>query len=59
MNNNKTKSYLISAAVLIFLSLKDLDNFNIFYEGIGLALGITALALAGIEYKRKIHQENK
>ena len=57
MNNNKIISYLISGAFLTFIGLKDIENFNIFYEGIALALGITALTLAGIEYTKKIDQE--
>lgn len=59
MNNNKAKSYLIAAVFLLYISFKDVENFNVFYEGIALALGITALALAGIEYKRKIDEEKK
>jgi|GEM_PF-4343250 len=59
MNNNKFRSYLIAGVFLTFISLKDIEHFYVFYEGIALALGITALALAGIEYKKKIDQEKR
>jgi hypothetical protein len=59
MSNNKTRTYLISGVFLTFYGLKDLGHFYVFYDGIALALGITALVLAGIEYKKKIDQEKK
>jgi hypothetical protein len=57
MNNNKIRSYLLSGVFLI--GLKDIERFNIFYEGIALIFGFTALVIAGIEYKRKIDEGKK
>jgi hypothetical protein len=59
MNNNKIRSYLLSGVFLIFIGLKDIERFNIFYEGIALIFGFTALVIAGIEYKRKIDEGKK
>jgi hypothetical protein len=59
MNNNKIKTYLISGVFLTFIGLKDIDNFYIFYEGIALGIGITAFALAGVEYMKKNDEEEK
>jgi hypothetical protein len=57
MKNNKIRSYLISGIFLIFVALKDIEHFYIFYEGIALGLGVTALILAGIEYMNRVDQE--
>ena len=59
MNNNKIRSFLLSGIFLTFIGLRDIEHFNVFYEGIALGLGITALALAGVAYKKKIDQEEK
>jgi hypothetical protein len=54
---NKIRAYVASGIFLTFIALKDLDNFYIFYEGIALCVGVTALILAAIEYKKKADQE--
>jgi uncharacterized membrane protein len=59
MNNTKIRNYLISGIFLIFIGLKDIDNFSIFYEGIALGLGLTALVLALIEYMKKFDKDEQ
>ena len=49
--NRKTKTYLISGLFLTYFGLK--DNFLIFYNGIALLLGLTALYMAYREYKNE------
>ncbi|MEP0264651.1 hypothetical protein [Dokdonia sp.] len=56
--NNKVKTYLISGAFLTYYGLKD-DNFLIWYNGLALALGITALILAYITYRKDKNQSGK
>ncbi|WP_223033402.1 hypothetical protein [Hanstruepera marina] len=48
---SKLNMYLISGIFLTYFGLKD-ANFVIWYNGIALILGFTALILAFIEYKK-------
>lgn len=59
MNNNKIRSFLLSGIFLTFIGLRDIEHFNFFYEGVALGLGLTAIALAGVEYKKKHDRENE
>jgi hypothetical protein len=57
--NNKVKTYLIAGALLTYYGLKD-DSFLIWYNGLALVLGITALILAYITYRKdKNHTPEK
>ena len=50
---SKVNAYLISGIFLTYFGLKD-DNFVIWYNGVALILGITALVFAYIEYRKII-----
>jgi drug/metabolite transporter superfamily protein YnfA len=54
---SKANTYLISGIFLIYFGLKD-ENFVIWYNGVALILGITALIYAFIEH-RKTKKDNK
>jgi hypothetical protein len=56
-SSRKIRSYLISGILLTIISLKNLDNFSIFYEGIALAIGVAALIMAAVEYMKKTKEE--
>jgi hypothetical protein len=58
-NNNKILGYVVMGLFLTYIGLKDLEHFNIFYEGIALGFAITAFVLAGIEYQKKMDQEDE
>ncbi len=53
---NKVNTYLISGIFLTYFGLKD-DDFVIWYNGIALVLGITALIYAFIEYRKTKKEE--
>ena len=50
MKSRKTQ-YLVGGIFLIFFGLKDFKNFNVFYNGIALALGLVAIILSLIMKK--------
>lgn len=50
---NKINRYIISGAILTYFALKDLNNFDILYNGIALAAGITAFIFAYLEFKKQ------
>jgi len=43
-------AYAICGVFLVYFGLEDLNNFNILYNGIPLAIGIIALVMAIVEY---------
>ena len=53
---NKVNTYLISGIFLTYFGLKD-NNFVIWYNGVALILGMTALIYAFIEYKKTKKEE--
>lgn len=53
MNNKKIRTYVIAGIFLAYFGLKDLENFNVLYNGIAVAFSITAFALAFIEYRKE------
>ncbi len=53
---NKANTYLISGIFLTYFGLKD-DDFVIWYNGIALVLGITALIYAFIENRKTKKEE--
>lgn len=53
---SKVNTYLISGVFLTYFGLKD-ENFVIWYNGVALILGITALIYALIEYRKTKKEE--
>ena len=57
-SSRKIRSYLITGIFLSFIGLKNLDDFSIFYEGIALAFGVTALVIAVILYMKETGEKD-
>lgn len=53
--NNKVKTYLIPGIFLTYFGLK--GDFLIWYNGIALILGLTALVFAYLEYRKTKKEE--
>lgn len=53
MNNKKVRSYLLAGFFLAYFGLKDIENFNLLYNGVALGVSITAFIMAYFEYRKE------